>query len=100
MQGARDGSRGEREGVNVLANFFQALFVGYAKALFLIDDHQAEILEAHIFGEQAMCADDDVHLARFEGSENLLLLRGGAKAAEHLDTHGKCGEAALEGFEM
>src|SRR5712672_2853920 len=100
MQSTRDGSRGKRESVNVFANFFQALFVGYAEALLLVDDHQAEILEAYIFGEQTVRADDDVDFARFEGGENLFLLRGGTKAAEHLDSDGKSGEAALEGFEM
>src|SRR6267142_2423485 len=100
MQSAGDGSRGEREGVYVFANFFEALFGGYAEALFFSDDHQAEILKAHIFGEQAVRADDDIDFARFEGGENLFLLRGGTKAAEHLDAHGKSGEAALEGFEM
>jgi len=34
------------------------------------------------------------------GGENLFLLRGGTKAAKHLDTNRKGGEAALEGFEM
>src|SRR5882762_1822201 len=96
MQSTRDGSRGKGERVHIFANFFQALFVGYAETLLLIDDHQAEILEADIFGEQAMCADDDIHLARFECCENLLLLRGGAKAAQHLDTHGKGGERSEE----
>jgi len=70
------------------------------EALLLIDDHQAEILEAYIFGEQAVRADDDVDFASFEGGENLLLLRGGTEAAEHLDTNRKGGEAALKGFEM
>src|SRR5882724_981583 len=100
MQGAWDGCRGERESVDVFANFFQAFFVGDAEALLLVDDHQAEILEADIFGEQAVRADDDVDLARFECCENLFLLRGGAKAAQHLDSDGKRGETALEGFEM
>src|ERR1700704_1194772 len=100
MQSARDGSRGKRESVNVFANFFQAFLIGYTEALFFIDDHQAEILEAYIFGEQAVRADDDVDFARFEGRENLFLLRGGSEAAEHLDTNRKGGEAALEGFEM
>src|SRR6266849_579099 len=54
----------------------------------------------HVFGEQAMRADDDVDFAGFEAGEDLFLLRGGAEAAEHFDAHGKCGEAALEGFQM
>ncbi len=47
-----------------------------------------------------MRADDDVDFAGFERGQGFLLLGGGAEAAEHFDARGKCGEAALEGFEV
>src|SRR5258708_17725492 len=47
-----------------------------------------------------MRADDDVDFAAFECGENLLLVGGGAKTAEHLNADGEGREAALEGFEM
>ena len=40
-----------------------ALLVGDAEALLLVDHEQAEVLEAHVGGEQAVRADDDVELA-------------------------------------
>src|SRR5207245_4930634 len=100
VQGTRDRRSGKGQSVDILADFFQALFIGYAEALLFVDDHQAQVLEAAVFRKKAMRADYDIDLAGFERREDLLLLSGSAKAAEHLDTHGKGGEAALEGFIM
>ena len=37
--------------------FFSAFFVGHPKALFFIDDQQAQVFEVHIIGQQAVRAD-------------------------------------------
>src|SRR6266436_7264762 len=47
-----------------------------------------------------MRADDDVDFAGFEGSQDLLLFGGGAKAAEHFNADWKGRKSPLEGFEM
>jgi hypothetical protein len=49
--------------MDVGAQLLQALLMGDAEALFLIDDHQTEPLEIHRFGEQRMGADDQIDLA-------------------------------------
>src|SRR5258706_15682193 len=85
----QDGRGGKREGVDVFANFFQSLFVGYAEALFFVDNHQAEVLEANILREEPVRTDYDVDFACFQSGEDLLLLRGGTETAEHFYTNGK-----------
>src|ERR1700722_8855178 len=98
MQCAGNGSGGHGENVDILAHFFQALFVSYAEALLFVDDEQAKILKLHIFREEAVSADDDVDFALFNFFEHFLLFFLGAKAAEHFDSGGKGGEATPEGF--
>ena len=48
---------------DVRAQRLQRFLLAHAEALFFVDDHQAEILEAHVVLQQAMRADDDVDLA-------------------------------------
>ena len=60
LQRARDRRGGEREYVHVLAQLLQALLVGDAEVLLLIDDQQAQPLEVDRLAEQRMRADDDV----------------------------------------
>ena len=45
-----------------------------AEALLLVDDEQAEVLEAHVARQQPVRADDDVDLALAERRDGLLLL--------------------------
>ncbi len=79
VQRARNRRGRHREHGDVLANLFQAFFVGYAEALLFIDDQQAEILKFNVFGEEPVGADHDIHLAGFELFERLLLLLFGAE---------------------
>lgn len=45
---------------------FKTLFMGHAKALFLIDYHQPKPLKFQRFGQQCMGADDNIHCAIFQ----------------------------------
>ena len=98
MQRAGNRGGGHREDVDILAHFFQALFVSHAETLLFVDDEQAEVLKLHIFREQAVSADDDVDFALFDFFEHLLLFFFRAKSAEHFDSDGKRSEAAAESF--
>ncbi len=46
-----------------LAHLLQALLVGDAEALLLVDDHEAEVLELDVLLQEAVRADDDVDAA-------------------------------------
>jgi hypothetical protein len=52
------GRGGQREQVHVGAQRLQRLLLAHAEALLLVDDDQAEVLEAHVALQQAMGADD------------------------------------------
>jgi len=63
------------------------------EALLLVHDQEAEVVEFDIAGEEAMGANDDVHLARFPTSAKCPLIRARAKPADHVNLYGKRREA-------
>ena len=63
LQRARDGRRGQGQHMHVGFQRFELFLVRDAKALFLIDDHQPEPLEADRFRKHRVGADDDIHRA-------------------------------------
>ena len=58
------------------------LLVLDAEPLLLVDDRQAEVLEAHVLLHQPMRADDDVHLAFCHAGQGLLCCWAFVQAAE------------------
>ena len=96
LHGSRNRRCREREHVDLLAQVFELLLVLHAKALFLVDDHQAQVLGVHIGRKQAVRADEHVNRALGKRLERALLLRRGAEAAEHLDLEAKRGKALKE----
>ena len=67
LQGARDGGGGQGEDVDVGAQRLQALLVGDAEVLLLVDDEEAEVLEGHALGEEGVGADDELDACRRRG---------------------------------
>ena len=61
LQRARNGRRGQRQHMDVGAQFFQPLFVRHTKVLLFVDDQKAKVLELHALGQKRMGADDDIH---------------------------------------
>src|SRR6185437_772284 len=100
VQCARDGGRRHREHVDRGAHLLQALLVANAKALLLVDNEQAKVLELEPLREDGVRADDDVDLAVCDALENLLALLRRAEAREHLDGDGEVCEAALEALKV
>ena len=96
LHGTRDGRGRKREHVNLLAQVLELLLVLHAKALLLVNDHQAQVLGVHIGRKQAMRADEHINRALGKRLECALLLRRRAKAAEHLDLKAKRGKAFEE----
>ena len=64
LQRARDRRRRHRDHVDAQAQLAQPLLLLDAEALLLVDDHQPEVLRAHVAREQPVGADQDVELAR------------------------------------
>jgi hypothetical protein len=59
----RDGCGGEREDIDLGAQALQGLLLAHAEAVLLVDDDQAEVLEADVPLHQAVGADDEVDAA-------------------------------------
>jgi len=66
------------------------------KRCFLVDDHEAEVLEAHVGMEQPVCRDDDVDRAALDTLDHRLSLASRAEARQRLDAHRPVGEAVPE----
>ena len=69
------------------AQRLQPLLVAHAEAVLLVDDDQAEILEARMGVQQAMRRDDDVHRAALDAFERRLRFLAGAEARQRFDAH-------------
>src|SRR5215212_2799306 len=85
LERARDRRRGQRQHVDAQLQLAQQLLLLHAEALLLVDDQQAELLRAHVAGEQAVGAYEDVDLALLEALDRLVHLLGRAEARGHLD---------------
>ena len=100
VQGARDGRGGEGKDIHLGAHLLEAFLVGHAKAVFLVDDDQAEVVESDVLLQDPVGADDDVHRAGFGRIDDLHLLLMGAETAQHLHLDGIGGEPFGEGGVM
>ena len=68
---AGNGSGGEGQNVDLAAHPLQGLLVGDAEALLLVNDDEAEVLEADVFLEETVGADDNVNGALLEAGGRL-----------------------------
>ncbi len=105
LQGAGDRRRRQREHVDLELELAQELLLLDPEALLLVDDHEAEVLRAHVAREQPVGADQDVHAAVGEAGERLADLGRLAQPRDHLDlervtmrgARGRCRGAAGRG---
>ena len=98
--GAGDGRGGEREHVDFGPQGLHGLFVAHAKAVFFVDDEQAQVMELGGFAQQLVRADHNVHRAvgnAFEGGGDFLA-RAKARDLGHFD--GPFGKAVFQGLEV
>ena len=100
VERARDGRGRERQDVHLGLELLEALLVRHAEALLLVDDDQPEVAEADVLAEQAVRADDDVHAARGQPGQRLLLLGAGHEARQRADRDGVGRETLAEGDEV
>ena len=99
-QRARDWRGGEGEDVHLGAQLLERLFLAYAEAVLFVDDHQPQALVLHVFLQQAVGADDDVHLAFVQLLERLSLLFGALEARQLGDLDRPVGKAVGKGLVM
>jgi len=77
---ARDGGGGHGQDVRFAAELFQAFLLAHAEAVLFVNDDQPKTLEAHVFLQQPMGADDNVHRSVGERRQHLALIGRTAEA--------------------
>ena len=82
-----NGSRTEGQYIDGPAQQFELLFVLHAKLLLLVHDHQAQILEDHIRGDDPVGSDDDIHRTNSRCLHHSFLLLGRPETAHQFDAH-------------
>jgi len=97
VQRARYGRSRHGEHIDLPAQLLEPLLVRHAKALLLVDDQQAQILESHISRKQTVCTDDNVHLAGCQSFDDGMLFRIAPESREHLDDHRVGAQSASKG---
>ncbi len=98
VQRARDRGGREGEGVHVHAHLLELLLRLHPEFLLLIDHHQAQVLELHVFAHDAVRADEDVGFALGHPRQRLLGLLGGFEAVDVLHRNREVLEPVAEGF--
>ncbi len=100
VQGAWNGRGRHGQRIHVLPQLLEPFFVPNAEALLLVNNHQAQIVEFDIRGEQAVGADDDVRAPVGKVFERLLNFLGAAEATYQIDAHREGSEATLKGLKV
>ena len=100
LERARDRRRAHREDVDVRLELLQRVLVLDAEALLLVDDEEAEVLEDHLLGEDAVRADHHVDRAVGEAREGLARLLVGLEPRERAHVHREAGEPLGERLEV
>ncbi len=100
LQGARDGRGRQGQDVHLQLHLAQELLLLDAEALLLVHDQQAEVLRPDVAREQAVGADQDVHLPLRVALEDLPNLSGLPQPRDHLHVEGRVGEPLAERAEV
>ena len=100
VQSPGNGRCGQGQGVHLLRPLAQLLLGCHAEALLLVDDEQAQIVKFHVFLQQLVGADEQVHLALSGAFQNIPGLFGTAESTQHLHRHRKAAEPAHGGGVM
>ncbi len=98
LQGARDRGRGHGQHVHVGAHLLELFLVLDAEALFLVDDHQPQVLELDGVREQPVGADDHVDGPVLQPLDDVLGFLRGLEARKRLHAHREARVAVGEGL--
>ena len=80
MEGSGNGRRGQGQRVHIFPKLFDLLFMADAETLLLINDQKPKVFIAHVFRQELVCADHDVHRPVFEPGNGLADLGGRGEA--------------------
>ena len=96
----RDGRRRQGQDVDRGLELLDLLLVADAEALLLVDDEQAEVLEADVLGQEPVRADEDVDEALAAVLDDGLLLARRLEPGQGLDADREEDHPVAEGLEV
>ena len=97
VQCAWNGRGGHGDHIQIGLQLLDLLLVHHAEALLFIHHQQTQFVECHILGEEAVGANEHIHLAAFHFRQNLGDFFGRPEAAEHFHAGRIFGVARAEG---
>ncbi len=97
VQRAGDRGGGHGEHIHLFPQQLQLFLVLHAEPLFLVDDHQPQVLEADVGAHQAVCAHHDVHRALGQLLHDLPLFRLAPETVQAGHREGVFRHAGAEG---
>jgi len=96
VQRARNRRGGQRQNVDFAAQGLELFFLPDTETVFFVDDHQSEVFDLHIVGQQLVRTDDDVDLAFRQIGNRRVDFLGRFEATHHFYGHRPVGEAVAE----
>ena len=100
LQGAGNGGSRQGKDIDLGLDLLNLLLVADPEPMLLVNDEQAQIVINHIFGEQAMSADDNIDLTGGQLLDDPPLIGSTAKAVDTFNGHWKTGHSFLKGLGM
>jgi hypothetical protein len=100
VEGSGDRRRRHRDDVDFGAQLLEALLLGYAEALFLIEHDQPEIAKIDRVSKKPVRSHNNVHPSFGEAVNDLRSVGLRNKSGQHSGFHWKSLEAATEGLQM
>ena len=87
MQGPGNRRGSQRQDVHIFLQLLNLFFVGYAEALFLVNNQQSQVFKFQVLGKYPVGSDDNIHHALSQPLQGPLLLGRRAETAEHIHPH-------------
>ena len=84
VQRARNRRGGERQHIHLMLHVLDDFLMLHAKSLLLVHNQQTEVLELHVFAQNAVRTDKDVDFALLHAAQNVLGFLRRAEAAQHV----------------
>ena len=99
-QGPRDGSGRHDHDMGPFALFGQRASLAHSEPVLLVRDDEAQFIEPDVFGQEGMCADDEIDVPVSKRCLDALLLRRRRAAGQEFDRDAGVPEEVLHGREV
>ena len=99
-QGTWNRGGGQGQDIDFGTQLLQGFFLAHTKAVFLVDDDQAQLFETHIRGQDLVRTNHNIHAAVAQARNRSLGFLGRAEAGQLGNTDRPVGKTVREGLRM